>query len=461
MKEKNWEEIPDGATVLLGLIQIDIAGSSQIRARSQILMDAKLIFCEQLRIIAEARGGQKFRWDGDGGVFMFLIQDGTGCDTLAFTAMQMLNSMAGINEEINIRTELGTVFHVRISADQGVATYHKNPSHITAKYINDFLKNERDVSMIDSVTLTGRVWEELSPRLQTRFRLVRKEEKVNSNLYTYYSPISQSQDEIALIRQQCVNENVLVRQQGRDELDLLRKQVHERFMRRTEAQHNFAHNARNLCVKLMPRKPEPPTHPPGGSPVPLTGRSHYAYKEDFVGLLESLADVFSELLPFGTRVWACIRERRSDDHYHTWVRSSRCNPTRREFSRPLHKESKTVVSLKESYEKRMDCVIVTSSRNDDWTLTINDQFNENLSVLMGAVLSKSYNPANDKFDAPKLNWILCVNADAIGVFDRSHIPLMKTCNDIFSWILNSFIRYDAVQTGLTSEATGEIDESMT
>ncbi len=458
---KDWKKIADGERVELGLLQIDIAGHSQIRARLRTLMDAKQIFHERLESIATARGGRLFKWEGDGGVFMFQIGDRSGSDTLGFVAIQILNSMPAINEEINIRTELGTAFHVRISGDQGVAAYHKDTAHITGDYINAFLKNERDVSAIDSVALTERVWSELSPRLQTRFRLWRMEEKVGSNLYTYHSPASQSQDDIALVRQQCINESALVRQQCRDELDLFRQQSHERFVRRTEAQHNFAHNARNLCVKLMPRKPEPPTRAAGGQPVALTGQSHYNYKEDFVGLLESLSDVFTELVPSGTKVWACIRERRSDGHYHTWVRSSRCNPTRREFSNPLHKDSKTVTNLKESYEERLDCVIITGSNNEDWTPTPNDRFNENLTVLMGAVLSRSYNAASNTFDDPKLNWILCVNADAIGVFDRSHIPLMKTCNDIFSWILNSFIRHDAVKAGLTPKALGGADEPMT
>jgi hypothetical protein len=217
----------------------------------------------------------------------------------------------------------------------------------------------------------------------------------------------------------------------------------QHFVKRTEAHHSFAHNARNLAVKLMPRKPLPPSPTEGEDPISLTGDSHYQYKEDMVLLLESMANMFQHLVPRDTKVWACIRERRSDDSYHTWARTSDCNTTRQEFSEPLHKDSNTIQNLKKSYKEKKDCVLITGSRTVDWHRMANDDFAEDLSVLMGAVLSKSW--TGRAFDDPKLLWVVCINADREHVFTRDFIPLMKTCNDVLSWILNTFVRYDALK----------------
>ncbi len=217
---------------------------------------------------------------------------------------------------------------------------------------------------------------------------------------------------------------------------------------RTEYHHNFAHNARDLAVKLMPRKPLPPIAKPGEDPISLTGDSHYQFRGDLVHLLNSVVHMFELLVPKGVKVWACIRERRSDDCYHTLVRTSRCNTTRQDFTEPLHKDSKTIVSLKKSYKDNHDCVIITGSKTPDWHRRENDQFGEDLSVLMGAVLCKSW--AGHHFDDPKLLWIICVNADRENVFTRDCVPLMKACNDVFSWLLNSFVRHDATKNNWPS-----------
>jgi hypothetical protein len=246
-----------------------------------------------------------------------------------------------------------------------------------------------------------------------------------------------------------------------DEMNLVSQQFKEMLVKGAESLHSFAHDARNLCVKLMPRKPEPPATRPDGPPFPLSGDSHYQYEGDFVTLLTSLARIFRYLVPPDTKVWACIRERRSDDHYHTWVRSNGCNPTREAFTESLHKDSTTVQNLRNSYEVLKDCVIITGVGCDGWTSVKNDDFGENKSVIMGAVLSKSFNPTGYRsFDDPKLNWLLCINADRPHVFSRSHIPLMKACNDIFSWILNSFIRYDAVRNNWPPRPPGKPEPTV-
>lgn len=231
-----------------------------------------------------------------------------------------------------------------------------------------------------------------------------------------------------------------------------RKIERDKFVDRTNIHHSFAHTARNIAVKLMKRKQSLPINGDSITPIALSGELHYSYEGDIVLLLRSLADMFSKLVPEGTKVWTCLRERRSDDNYYTIMRAGNFSPTRIEFSSPLSKDSKTLENLRHSYEHKMDCVIITGSSTEDkgWESMRNDDLGEDLSVLMGAVLSKSWN--GRKFDDPMLNWVLCVCADKEKVFNDSHIPLMKCFNDIFSWLLNSFIRHDAIQNEEGSKA---------
>lgn len=216
----------------------------------------------------------------------------------------------------------------------------------------------------------------------------------------------------------------------------------QKFMIRTGHHHNFEHYARNLAVKLMSEKIGENRFDKCSYPIPLTGEVHNHYCGEIIGILEDLVRMFQHLVPPGTKLWACIRERRSDDHYYTWVRAGSYTSSRVDFSEAIYKNSKTIINLKDSYRLKKDCVIITGSgaigKLTGREPVANDDFKEDLSVLMGAVLSKSWN--GHEFDKKKLNWILCINADREDVFNSSHIPLMKCCNDTFSWLLNAFIR---------------------
>ena len=235
----------------------------------------------------------------------------------------------------------------------------------------------------------------------------------------------------------------------------MRLSERRRFVRRTHLVHSFAHIARNLAVMMMAHKPERFGSESTNPPVPVSGRLHYSYFGELTKLMRLVSDMFSELVPSGTKVWACLRERRSDGKYYTILRAGVYNASRAEHSVPLDKDSETMKKLRESYAEKKNCVMITGSarRAQEWEKMPNDDLGEDRCILMGAVLSKSWN--GYEFDQPMFNWVLCVCADKDNAFDESHIPLMKFYNDVFSWLINSFIRHDAVLNRNSSGSTIE------
>ena len=76
-----------------------------------------------------------------------------------------------------------------------------------------------------------------------------------------------------------------------------------------------------------------------------------------------------------------------------------------------------------------------------WEPRKNDRFNETRSVLMGAVLTKSFDTHLKARTHSKLAWILSANATVDDAFSEHHIPLMQCCVDVFSLLANTMIRF--------------------
>lgn len=211
----------------------------------------------------------------------------------------------------------------------------------------------------------------------------------------------------------------------------------QEFERRTFLHHAAIHDLRDQLVKqMLPKRTEIPIAKPGKIPVALTGPLDNI--GEIQNVMNSYVGMFQEMAPGGVKVWACLRERRNDDHYHTAIRARNYHRGRGHKSQSLHKESETIKSLKQSFDITKTCVYITGAGKPGWKKQENDALGEDKSVMMGAVLSKSWNGAS--FDKTKLNWVLYVNADHEDVFDQSYVNLMKCFNDTLACILNQLIR---------------------
>lgn len=213
------------------------------------------------------------------------------------------------------------------------------------------------------------------------------------------------------------------------------------FYNRSYAFHQMIHGARELSVSLMPVIPSynPDASDPS-EPDPILEANRAVIKE----MLERLAEIFTEVVPANTIVWTALRDRRGDDCYHTFERAGRYKVSRSETSQPMHKDkSHTVTWLKNSYHDG-SCVFISGSSQGPqrWQPQSNDKYGEDKSVMMGAVMTKSPRRHGKLrgWKNPKLTWVIFVNADKEDTFQPIHIPLMRCCVVVFSWLANSMIR---------------------
>lgn len=182
--ELKWERIRTGERIELGLVQVDIVGHSKIPAGDLTLKKAKDIFSDEIRRIAIALGGKLFAWAGDGGSFMFLMGDGEGFNTLVSAALEMLDSMPAINQQIADKTDLKKPLRVRLSCDAGTVVFDQDSTLITADFINRFTKYERAISIADTICITERVYNQLDSQLRSRFSFYKPSPEVRGDIYS-------------------------------------------------------------------------------------------------------------------------------------------------------------------------------------------------------------------------------------------------------------------------------------
>jgi hypothetical protein len=214
------------------------------------------------------------------------------------------------------------------------------------------------------------------------------------------------------------------------------------FVEWTQLLHQFAHIIRNKCLMMMPNTPVYST-PCLNDNLALPNVVLAKNKEYFISLLETLADLFKLVAPVDAKVWVSLRDRRADDNYHTFARAGVYNRKREDSSQPIHKDSNVLARLKENYRNNC-CVLLTGSEHGPqvWEQSENDKYGECKSVLLGAILTRSWNSANDGWANNKLVWILGVNSDTKNAFTNAHPELMQTCVVALSFIANIIARQD-------------------
>lgn len=164
-------------------LQLDIVGHSKLSAPDRDLHKAKELFHRETTRIVEAHGGRSFKWEGDGGAFLFLVTDDSEFERSCQAAFAILDSLPQVNQEIRKETGLAQPLHVRISLDSGEARYDPNPGLITGDFLNAFLKYERAIARPDAVVVTERVFKQLAQPTQARFVRDKHSTEVESQLY--------------------------------------------------------------------------------------------------------------------------------------------------------------------------------------------------------------------------------------------------------------------------------------
>lgn len=215
------------------------------------------------------------------------------------------------------------------------------------------------------------------------------------------------------------------------------------FHERSHIEHQLMHQVRDMCLEMLVSVPPYTTPIPNPGQIPTAHPLLQQNRDKIITLLERVAQLFQLLVPPGTRVWACIRDRRADDCYYTFARAGRYNPNRSISSCPMHKNnSRTIQRLKDSLKFNGVCVLISGSNMGPqmWEPQENDRYGEDKSVMLGAVLTKSWDDQRGDWSNRKLAWIIGICADSENAFSETHIPLMQCCVDMFSMLANVMIR---------------------
>jgi hypothetical protein len=168
---KHWQALAPRQRVEIVLVQVLIAYPSWMYSdySDAELECVKGIVKDAFHTIAEVRGGKLHSWGGDGGAFMFLIEDGDSFDNACLAAVQMLDMMPVLNQGVGASADLPRAAEARIACDAGMVAYDPNPSSIPGDFAGRFLRHGRHVSVDNQVTITDRVYRQLTRPFKARF----------------------------------------------------------------------------------------------------------------------------------------------------------------------------------------------------------------------------------------------------------------------------------------------------
>jgi hypothetical protein len=205
--------------------------------------------------------------------------------------------------------------------------------------------------------------------------------------------------------------------------------------------HDFVHRVRDISVSLQRSCLAGECFGPSpNAPMPAME----ARRDLFAHILHDLAKVFQPLAP-KAKIFTSLRDLRADGHYHTFERGGHFSAERARHTQPLSRESPTVKRLNKfvkALPQAISCVDLTGPKYKPkrWEPLRNGYLKEDLCVLMGAVVAKSWDPDKRHANIVEMVWLVCVCANQEDAFNESHLPLLKCCVDPLSMLANVLVR---------------------
>ena len=183
---QHWQAVVPGRRIEIGLVQVRIAYHRRLSPgySDQEMKGVKDTVRNSFHAIAEAGGGKLFSWDGDGGAFMFLIEANDSFDNCCLAAIQMLERLPALNQDIRPTPDLARPIEVRISCDAGMVTYDPEPANHPEDFVHKLMKYERQVGAENSVTITERIYRHLTSPLKSRFVSGKYSTELGVDLYS-------------------------------------------------------------------------------------------------------------------------------------------------------------------------------------------------------------------------------------------------------------------------------------
>jgi hypothetical protein len=149
------------------LLQFDIAGHSRIQLPPKSLQEARKLLQKYISALVGVQRHTTVSWAGDGGWCWFGVKEGADFAMATNAAVDILAMMPRINETLVRDNVIQEPLAIRLSADAMNVELDDDPSHFCAPQMNRFLKFERSIGLVNSLVVTKRIIEHLSPELST------------------------------------------------------------------------------------------------------------------------------------------------------------------------------------------------------------------------------------------------------------------------------------------------------
>lgn len=156
-----WNELQKGISYEFGMMQVDVAGHSHWKGNKRDQQKTKeniKVFIDG--IVSGCYNGIKLSWPGDGGQFLFFIRE-QDVDPLVACCFHVLRDQGIFNSLFGVWTYLEMPVSLRISAHIGTVLFNGDRETLHGDSLNFFLKHERQLSDVNSVSITEDVFERL------------------------------------------------------------------------------------------------------------------------------------------------------------------------------------------------------------------------------------------------------------------------------------------------------------
>jgi hypothetical protein len=180
---KDWQSINTHEQVEIGLVHVEIAYHRNHDSRSLQHEELKDLLRDCFQTVAEHWGGKLFSWERHGGAFMFLVEGRESYDNCCLAAIQMLEMIPSLNQDLRSSKGPGCGVEVRIACDCGPVAYDPEPSNIPVDFANHLTKRAREVTTENWVTITERIYRQLTAQCQSRFQSWKYSSELDAALY--------------------------------------------------------------------------------------------------------------------------------------------------------------------------------------------------------------------------------------------------------------------------------------
>lgn len=163
----SWDDLKEGDVRYFGFLKIDVIDHSALSRNmpSRIVEEVFDAFQDYVESKTKSRGGRKWSWQGDGGLFAFYGDPDQLGETVVETAMEIGHGLPSFNENSN----LGKDLRIRIACHLGNVKFRDEKGHIHSDTLNFVAHLEEGRGLPDKIAISHEVYRELGQGLKRQF----------------------------------------------------------------------------------------------------------------------------------------------------------------------------------------------------------------------------------------------------------------------------------------------------